>query len=267
MSEKNIYKCNACGKEYTRPGMFAKHKCPLAGQTLSVNKVVARSSDDKCTCKYCGKKIEFSKFAAHHCTKNSRLLGTREFMIGMHIWVKACIYYGMRQYTPENQPIAFIRSSQFKMYIKLAEYITSRLMVDQEAFINHLFANNIPQRKWTTEETYENWVNLYLLSEQPTEGISRSINSLVDWQNGTGNPWNTMFEQMSIDRFMIMLRNGYISPWLIYSFPSSSKLLNRLSQSEMKSIYKFINPDIWNSRRVLYREEIRKIQQTFKGVW
>lgn len=276
MNEKSLFKCDKCGKEYKTKPSYIKHieKCDGTAESTArsvpdkrFTKPKNPKADKPVRCEICGSGyVGLKEFQQHTCVQRLMIKDTREFPIAMGIWKKACEKYRIRISTKRPVIDSFVLSHEFNVYIEFAKFLTTALIIDHDSYIDYVLSNSVPCRDWCTNKTIQEWTISYLGKEPPTDGVTRSINALQQWQSETGNEWHTVFNNMSVDRFIMWLQSGKLSPWLIYATNRASTLLSRMSESEIQAILPYINPELWNGKKMRYQDEVKKLQKVLSEV-
>lgn len=236
---------------------------PVKKRTTAVKK-------PKYTCKFCKKTFaREGTVLTHKCAIRERMQmeDTRVGMYAMSIWKKWRERYHIRIKEDPSMSLfhKFATSSEYTSFMILAQSISSKNPVESDLFCDYILSNGIPSHRWGSDELREEWVMHYTSSENPLRGMQRTIASLIEWQNETGNQWNTPYENMSTGRFMLWVELGKLSPWWIYLCPRTTEILDRLTDEEFEFITKFISKDKWIPLMQRYQGEVQKALDTIQG--
>lgn len=226
---------------------------------------------DSFECQFCNKSFKKdSTLLSHKCVKRDRYNNreTRAMKVAIDIWHRFMDYNKLTIPKKESEFMYFIKSSVFNDFYKFSEYLTSgeNEVLDPDKFIDHVIKNGIPAIRWCTESLKTEWVIQYTKAEHPTKAISRCINALLDWEQLTGYEWNSFMDKCSPYTFMVWIQNGKLSPWILYATNNPHKILQRLSDSELDSIYPFIDHTIWIPKQSHYMDDVEHIRNELKGV-
>ncbi len=222
----------------------------------------------KFKCGYCGK--EFAREAtvvSHKCDQRDKQLmrNTREGMVALDVWLKFRKFAKMPHKKSMQPYDAFAESREFKAFVEFAKYIIDKQPVECDKFIEHLLRDAIPLRDWTTEKVYNNWVHKILRTEPVDKAVQRSIESVQKWSEDTEIGWTKFFAEVSPQRAILMIETGRISPWFIYAASTKGDLLDRFSDEEFMHIYQYIDPTVWNAKKIKFKEDFEHMEATFKA--
>ena len=236
--------------------------------TVMVDKRKPRKkSTEVFCCGYCGKEYKReSSLAAHKCIEKDKHLSreTREGKVAVELWLRFRKFYRIPIKKVATPYDAIILSKEFNSFMEFAKYIIETQILKTDDFVDYLFRESIPQKDWCAQKTRKQWILKVLKDEHPTTGLTRSIHAIEEWSKDTGNEWNTFFEVVSAPRFMMLLESGKISPWLVHAASTRQLLLDRLSDEEFNYIFEYIDPSIWNVKKLRYKEDYEHIQNVLK---
>lgn len=216
-------------------------------------------------CRFCEKEYKREEsVATHKCLKRDRY-NDRESRVmreAYRMYMEFIAFHRLATKKSEEPLMAFIKSKYFNDFYDFAEYILSTEILNKDKFITEILTGGKSVYEWRTHKTLEDWVLRQIRNEHPRRGIERSIMALDEWGTATGNDWWTFFENASTERAIMWFEMGKISPWLIYvSNPASgNKLLDRMSDSELSYVFKFIDPTHFQIKQIQYQEEVRELR-------
>jgi hypothetical protein len=70
---------------------------------------------------------------------------------------------------------------------------------------------------------------------------------MVDWSESTGNNWNEYFIKINPEKFVYDVRDGKMTPWLIFNSATGRDALGKLDDSLLAVIFDIMNPTYWSS--------------------
>lgn len=216
------------------------------------------------TCGYCGKEYQReSSLIKHTCEKKKRALlrDTRDAKVALDIWLRFRKFARMpykKTLTPYD---AFSASTEFNAFITFAKYLIEIQPLEPEAFVDELLRDAVPMRDWSTQKVRTAWTHKVLRREHPEPAVSRSIERVSLWATETGNDWRDFFKEVSVHRAILLIETGRISPWFIWSASTRQELFDRFSDEEFMHIYEYIDPKIWNPKKIKFKEDFERIQE------
>lgn len=219
-----VYKCRFCDKEYKREESVTTHKCL--------------------------KRDRYNDRESRHMREAYRLYV--EFMNFHHLAMKKS----------EEPLMAFIKSKYFNDFFEFAEYILDSEILNKDKFVTEILTSGKPVYEWRTHKTLEEWVLKNIREEHPRRAIERSIMALDEWGTATENDWWTFFDNASTERAIMWFEMGKVSPWLIYvaNPTSGNRLLNRMSDTELSYLFKFIDPTYYQIKTIQYQSEVQELR-------
>lgn len=223
--EATVYPCGYCGKEYKRESTLINHKCEQKKRAL--------------------------------------MRDTKEAKLALDIWLR---FRTLARMPPKKsmQPYeAFSESREFKAFVEFASHVLELRIIEADKFIDYVLRLSIPIRDWTSHKTCNGWVQHTLKNEPIDHAISRSMESIVKWSEDTGHDWTDFFKLVSPQRAVLLIETGRISPWFIYASSTRGEMLDRFADEEFVHIYDYINPHIWNTKKLKHKEHFSHVEETF----
>ena len=95
---------------------------------------------------------------------------------------------------------------------------------------------------------YEKYALEFILKEDVTTALERSIKNMVEWAEDKSAPWNHYFLYVSTNKAVWDIKDGKVSPWLILNCKSGKDLLKKFSDEQLEMVYHVINPQHWAMR-------------------
>ncbi len=204
---------------------------------------------EKILCKYCGKEFRReSTLLAHQCEPKRRWLQEKE--TGVQFGLRAYLhFYETMQGSAKNKSYKdFVTSSYYSAFVKFGQYIVQIRAVNPHAYIDWTIKNVKKLDQWTKEIHYETFLYEYLRKEHPNDALDRSFSEMQKWADSVEKPFNTIFAEGGFNKVCNMITNGRISPWIIYNCDSGVEFLSKLSDIQVKLVYKYIDPDFWQQK-------------------
>lgn len=149
----------------------------------------------------------------------------------------------------------FINSRYYIAFIKFARRLMDLRPVDQSRFVDYVFRNGIKDRDWCKDKVYESYIVDLLSKEPASRGLERSINTMNEWGEKYGLPFNEFFIHVAPAEATHLVKMGKISPWVLYLSTTSDHLWDRLSDEQADIISSVINPKIWKAKFELKKDD------------
>lgn len=142
----------------------------------------------------------------------------------------------------------FARSKFYTAFIKLARHIRELNPIDRNRFVDWLFTNNVKEKLWCSDRTYEKYVIDLLQKETVDRALERSISEMDKWASDENTTFVRFFHEVSPPLATTMIRYGKISPWVLYLADSADALWERLSDEQGEMISSVIDPKVWRKK-------------------
>lgn len=234
--------------------------------TTMVAKKQKKATAELFTCGYCGKEYKReSSLINHKCEKKKRALlrDTREAKVALDFWLRFRTFARM-PYKKSLQPYeAFSASKEFTAFVEFAKYVIEAQPLELENFVNELLRESVPMRDWSTLKVKTAWTHKVLRREHPDVAIERSIQTISKWAQDNNTDWRNFFKEVSPQRAILFIETGRISPWFVYAASTRHLLLDRFADEEFMHIYEYIDPHIWNTKKLKYKDDFARIEAVF----
>ena len=73
-----------------------------------------------------------------------------------------------------------------------------------------------------------------MIKTEPVESaVQRSVQTMMEWGDTSGAQFNHYFNYVNLNRAVHDIRNGRISPWIVYHCDSGIEFLDKLSEEQI----------------------------------
>lgn len=201
------------------------------------------------SCEFCGRKFarELS-LINHSCEKKRRWFQKDEphSRLGFTAWSR---FYELNNFgkKPEfrNSYRNFMDSQYYSAFMKFGMHIRDLNAVEPARFIDYVIKNNLPIDKWTHDFVYEQYIRDLTRNESPEEALERNILLMKEWSIQTSEPWYEFFRKINPNLGTMWIKNGRISPWVLYNVDSSVDFFERCTPEQLSMIKSFASPGPW----------------------
>ena len=200
-------------------------------------------------CQYCGQGYaKETTLAAHQCEPKRRAQqrGEKGVQIGLQAWLR---FYEMSQGSAKTKTYEdFARNQFYTAFVKFGRHCHSINAINVGQFIDYVLKNNIKVDHWCRDKHYEEYLFNLMRTEAAQDALERSIKTMVAWGEEHDLPFNEYFRKVSGPRLMENIRNGRISPWVLYCCDSGLEAAGSLDEFQVTQIMPWIDPDYWQKR-------------------
>lgn len=232
-----------------------------------------RSSVDRAkpnACEYCNRSFhDEMNLINHSCEKKRRWFSRDEphVRMGFMAWARFYELNGRLKKSGTKKSFnEFMNSKYYLAFVRFGKHMTDLNAIDPSAFVDYVIKNNLPLDKWTHDVVYDRYVLDYVNNETPEKALERNIALMRDWSQQSGEDWQDFFRKISPPQAAAWVRNGRISPWVLYNSDSAADLLERCGPEQIKMITSVAKPPQWKIRFMKNKDSAEWIRQTLRQV-
>lgn len=214
-------------------------------------------------CTFCPRPKTFkyeSAFLKHMCTRKQRFIDRDEKHVKLAFWIYQRFYEiackGRKQQTYEQ----FAASQFYIAFTKFGKHMLDINAVSPQAFVDHLIRTQVPVDRWTSPTVYETYLRELNKKESADAALERNFLLMQQWSVETGEEWTDFFRKVPPALAVLWIRSGRISPWVLYTAPSSADLFGRLSDEQINLIQQALDPDFWGPKLEASAGEVEAIR-------
>lgn len=219
-------------------------------------------------CELCRKEYKTERGLLYHKCENKKRLNEKNELFCRIAFISYLKFYQTVQFEySRKKPRTFndfVKSKFYNGFINFGKYVADMKMLEPEKYVDFLIKKEVPLHRWTSDSLYEIYVISSLKKEKPDFAIEKSIKTMEKWAIESNTSWTAYFNEAGNFRIISNLKTGKISPWVIYNTKTGKNFIRSLTQSELKSIYKIIDPDYWDKAFSKYKDETKAIRMILK---
>ena len=207
------------------------------------------SSDKPYICEYCNKGyMKESTLSVHMCEKKRRWLQKDEKRVRYGLYAFQRFYTLSAGNKKEKTYEDFVGSPYYNAFVKFGSFLNNVRPLYPERYIDYVVTSGVKLDHWARDEMYEKYALEFILKEDVTTALERSIRNMVEWAEDKSAPWNHYFLYVSTNKAVWDIKDGKVSPWLILNCKSGKDLLKKFSDEQLEMVYHVINPQHWAMR-------------------
>jgi hypothetical protein len=207
-------------------------------------------------CRFCNKEFRReSTLTAHLCEQKRRYEQQNE--IGVQWGLKA--YLRFYEYTQGSAKLKtyehFSSSPYYNAFVKFGRYCVDIRCINFISFTDWLLKNNKKLDFWCKDSLYDEWMLQYLKKEQPQDALERALKEMTNYAEANQslkNGFTDYFRYGNSNRICHHIVTGRISPWVVFNCSTGVNFLDRLDETQVNIIIKYIDPDFWQKKFVDY---------------
>jgi len=220
------------------------------------------------TCEFCKRSFHAERsLINHNCEKKRRWLNKDEpaSRLAFCAWAR---FYELNSWLQSDSKKSsfreFMESNYYTAFIKFGRQIIALNALEPKKYIDYVIKNNLPLDKWCHDSVYENYVNDLVKHELPEAALARTIELMKKWSEQSNEPWINFFKKVSPIQAAAWVKNGRLSPWVLYNADSAETLLNRCSEEQLSMITKYAKVPLWKIRFNQNKESADWIRTTLR---
>ena len=200
-------------------------------------------------CKYCGAGfVRESTLQVHQCEPKRRdqQRGEKGVVIGFQTWLR---FYELTQGSAKLKTYEdFCNNNFYNAFVKFGRHCVAISAVNVNQFMDYVLKKQIKIDNWCKDKVYEEYLYGILRSESSSDALERSIITMQEWSEETGNDITTYFTTVSANRFVQHILNGRVSCWAIYCCDNGIDKLGTLSEEQVTLLMPWIDPEFWQRK-------------------
>lgn len=142
----------------------------------------------------------------------------------------------------------FCESSYYRAFVKFGNYCVNTHVIAPHRFLDWLLKHNKKIDHWCSDQLYTEYLIDYLLVENITDALSRSIKYSIDWAETQGAVDKDCLRYGNPNAICYAITSGRLSPWVIYNCDSGQEFLNNCNSEQVGMIWPYINSDRWQKK-------------------
>ena len=208
------------------------------------------NSEKAFKCEYCGSSYVREKtLFAHMCEKKRRALQKDEKRVRYGFYAFGRFYKLSAGNKKEKTYEDFCSSPYYNAFVKFGSFLSNVKPLYPEKYIDYVVTSGVKLDHWCRDTMYEKYVLEFILKEDVTTALERSVKHMMDWaEENEPAAWNHYFNYISLNRAVWDIKDGKISPWLILNCTSGKTMLSKFNDEQLQMVYHVINPEHWAMR-------------------
>ena len=224
------------------------------------------NSDKPYKCENCGAGFMKEKtLAAHMCEKKRRWLQKDEKRVRHGLYAFQRFYKLSAGNKKEKTYEDFVGSPYYNAFVKFGSFISNVRPLYPEKYIDYVVTSGVKLDHWARDSLYEKYVLEFILKEDVTTALERSVKTMMDWaEENEPAAWNHYFNYISLNRAVWHIRDGKISPWLLLNCKSGKDMLGKFNNEQLEMVYHVINPEHWAMRFKRLPNDVQLVKDVAK---
>lgn len=218
------FKCNHCGKDFTKE------------KTLAV----------------------------HLCEPKRRYLSKDEKHVQLALLTYQRFYEISQKTSKKKSFEEFMSSPYYNAFVKFGSFISNTAPIFPERFIDFVIKSGVKLDHWCRDELYDTYVEELIRIEPADGAIQRSIQTMMDWADNKSAQWTHYFRYANLNRVTHDIKEGKISPWMLLNSKTGKEMLQKLNDEQLEIVSQNIDPQFWMSKFKKQPADVELVKDVIK---
>ena len=220
---------------------------------------------EKFTCPYCGASFTREKtLAVHMCEKKRRALQENEKHVKLGHYAFIRFYQLCQKFEGQKTYQQFCDSPYYNAFVKFGSFVNNVRPLYPEKYVDYVVTSGVKLDHWCREEMYQKYAIDLILREKVEAALERSIKTMMDWGDEKEAPWHDYFKYVSLNRAVMDIKDGKVSPWLILNCKSGKDMVKRLNDEQLQIVYPIMDPSHWSLRFKRLPADVEMVKEVTK---
>lgn len=215
-------------------------------------------------CKFCHTKfVREHRYLNHRCKEMERdeKFRTPEGQAAWSYYQKWMKAY--RRMAPSPQ--SFLSSRYFQCFMRFTEHTRKVNLPDVDCFIRLMKEKDISPTIWVNDQVYGMYLEYLDRKSPPSQQARITIDTLFDLSEKYNCEVGEVFENLSANEVLDLLRKRQFSPWLLtFSKKFKNFILNETTTEQRIIMEQIIRPGYWQYKFQKYPKEVEAMRQYVK---
>ncbi len=222
-------------------------------------------SDKPYICEYCGTGYTKEKtLAVHMCEQKRRALQKNEKRVQYGFYAFNRFYKLSAGAKKDKTYEEFAKSTYYNAFVKFGSFLSNVRPLYPEKYIDYVVTSGVKLDHWCKNEMYEQYALQFILKEDVTTALERSVTTMMEWAEENQSVWNHYFNYVSLNRAVWHIKDGKISPWLILNCKSGKEMLSKFNDEQLALVYQVISPEHWALRFKRQTSDVELVKEVAK---
>ena len=221
-----------------------------------------KTEETELQCEFCKHVfVRKGSFLKHVCEQKYRWAQreNRSNQIGFQSFVQFYQKHSTSKNTKTYEE--FIKSPYYIAFVKFGNYCVEINAVNVARMVDYYLKENIKLDNWTTDTNYAKYLAEYMKTENPIDAIERTMLYCARLAEAERVQPNDYLRYGNRNKICSAIYSGRISPWVLYQSDSGVKLLDELSEDQVRMVYDYINPVQWAIKFSKETENVELVKQ------
>lgn len=216
-------------------------------------------------CKFCNKAFSSEKtLSVHMCPKKKRWTEKDNLAPRLAFRVFQRFYELTTSSKKAKTVEEFIDSRYYIDFVKFGRYLVELDPINADDFVTFVISNGVKLKQWRATYVYDTYLEDLMNKEPVTKAIERTIVTMDGWTKNNNCKLHDFFKLVNENEATYMIRNGRISPWVLYLAESADDLFSRMNTEQGKIIQEVMNPSKWKAKFLVKPDDVKFVKMLLK---
>jgi hypothetical protein len=197
-------------------------------------------------CTHCGKKFMQEKtLYAHMCEPKRRFMQRDEKRVqaGFFAFNR---YYRLVQGAKKDKTYEdCCKRAYYNAFVKFGSFVNNVNPLYPDKFVDYVIKSGVKLDHWCRDQLYETYLYEMIKMEPVESAVQRSLSTMMEWGDAHDTIWTHYFLYASQSRIIQHLRDGKISPWLLFNCESGKEFLKGLNSDQLEMLTPAVDFQGW----------------------
>lgn len=181
----------------------------------------------------------------HICEQKRRYLSKNEKHVQAGLLTYQRFYKIIQKVNTPKTFDEFANSPYYNSFVKFGSFVVNTAPIYPDQFIDYVITSGIKLDHWCRDELYDTYIIEMVKKEPADGAIQRTIKTMMDWAEKNDSVWEHYFAYVNLNRATHDIKEGLISPWLLLNTKSGKTMLSKLNDEQLHIIAGIVDPEFW----------------------
>lgn len=207
-------------------------------------KHIPKDNNKKFKCPYCKEGFtRESSLSTHLCEQKRRHQSRNDKNVkyGLRAFIR---FFELHEHSVKTWD-DFSTSQFYTSFVKFGSLISNINPIYKNQFIDHMCKSRVKLHNWSKEDHYYKFAVKVVQNETAEQAMERAIETMIAWGDKFGRPWNAYFDEATTNTITYDIKDGRISPWIIFNSEKAKTRLTDFTDSELDEVTNMLDHLYW----------------------
>lgn len=216
-------------------------------------------------CQFCKSSFVKEKtLIVHVCEQKRRALAKSEKHVVLGYDTYNRFYKKTQNAKHDKTYDEFARSPYYNAFVKFGSFISNVNPLYPDRFMDYVVMSGVKLDHWCRDEVYDQYVIDLVKKESVETALQRSISHMMLWADDNQAQWNHYFLYVSLSRACYDIKDGKVSPWIIFNSANGRAMLKKFNDEQLNAINSVIDPTFWINKFKKLPADAELVKQVVK---